>query len=735
MSIYDNLKLVSYAAAADAFDKSKNIFCSFLPMIEVLLVLPEEKMSIQFLALQNLVNDAYGINIPKATLKYLLEMLEQQGKVRFLNGKTIVPTKQKIAEEVSLHGVNKDKIEDLFASFQEYLTERGEAVAVSEIRTEICKWIYLHSNEIAEFISAGSVSNDLSDKLQDDNWQYSSQLLLFLLESRAAKTEPYNAFLRLFDGAVQASLLNFLPKEIEEITKPNATAENVVLDTNVVLRLLELQAELDNETAISTWNILNDGGTKFFVLEQTVAEASQSIKSFLDETAPYTQRVGRYLPKVQIHTTGFLAAQKQGISRTTFFEYSKESKIREVLKEKFLTEIVDEFDDPSISEETQKSLISAKNSDRYGFSQAKHDLLLISFCRKKRPRRLESVQSASWWVLTNDKKLTFWNQKNSGIIQECITESQISNLLWLQARKSNSDGLTNTIMALAAKTATSVSEIAAFAESVEVYCSRNEAHPDVLDRVSLVFAASAITSDDIRAVNADVDEFGAIIETKVSEIQYQQTLTASELARSKDNNEGLSQELKVLKENFERKQLENKKKTLEREIESQEKIIANAQAAINEIFDIKDVCKQKHAPIGRKIVLIGLIVLVGVLAVLYHYLYPTVITWLKLQTEHPGVGWNLISIGLFGGAAAFVYYVLITLIFGTPLNGAEAFNRIRELWLLKIRSKYVLKKHYNSHYADGDLDKMLEQESNMLAEGKEKVITLKKELSAFDEQL
>ena len=37
MDIFDNLRLASYAAAAEAFDQSKNIFCGFLPMIEHLL--------------------------------------------------------------------------------------------------------------------------------------------------------------------------------------------------------------------------------------------------------------------------------------------------------------------------------------------------------------------------------------------------------------------------------------------------------------------------------------------------------------------------------------------------------------------------------------------------------------------------------------------------------------------------------------------------------------------------
>ena len=237
MDIYDNLKLASYVAAAEAFDNSQNIFYSFLPMVEPLLLLSEDKATISFLALQKSIDDTYGVSIPKSTLRYLIEMLEKEGKVRFVGGNTIIPTREKIYLEMSQRETDKNNIEDLFLDFQSYLVNNGYAVSVAEIRSKICTWIYWHSCDLAEFIDLGTLSAQSSKMDKEDDWEYSDLLFRYLVESKKTHTSAYSAFLRLYDGAVQASLLNFSPKEIKDVADSNLSFENVILDTNFILRL------------------------------------------------------------------------------------------------------------------------------------------------------------------------------------------------------------------------------------------------------------------------------------------------------------------------------------------------------------------------------------------------------------------------------------------------------------------------------------------------------------------
>lgn len=69
MSIYDNIRLASYSVAADAFDKSKDVFVSFVPLVESAIWSMTEKSTVSFLALQSKVNEIYTVKIPKDTLR------------------------------------------------------------------------------------------------------------------------------------------------------------------------------------------------------------------------------------------------------------------------------------------------------------------------------------------------------------------------------------------------------------------------------------------------------------------------------------------------------------------------------------------------------------------------------------------------------------------------------------------------------------------------------------------
>ena len=124
MGIIDNLRLSSYIAAANAYDKSKNIFHGFLPMIETALLLSGEQDVISFLALQKQINDTFHVRIPKNTLRYLLQVLQDQGKIRFENRKNIFIDKR---EELKKQDeIGKNITGDFFLLFFGILGEKGE---------------------------------------------------------------------------------------------------------------------------------------------------------------------------------------------------------------------------------------------------------------------------------------------------------------------------------------------------------------------------------------------------------------------------------------------------------------------------------------------------------------------------------------------------------------------------------------------------------------------------------
>ena len=543
MDIFDNLRLASYAAAAEAFDQSKNIFCGFLPMIEHLLLISADKESVPFLALQQTIDTTYNVCIPKDTLRYLIQLLSAQGKVEFLNNRKIVINYQELSKSIATKEEINAEIEALFNAFQDYLVCKGFSVSVEEIRTQICNWIYCHSSELASFIQIDSVSYNEQHIANSEDWMYGPDLLDFLLESKQKRTPFFASFVRLYDGAVQTSLLNFTPNQIKEVANEKFTLQNAILDTNFILRLMGLQAQFDNEAADATWKTLHKSGTNFFVLSQTIQEASTTIKNFISEIAPYTQHVREFLPKSKVKTSGFWNAYQNGVSRTQFFELSKEENIRSLLTTKYAVTIIDDFDDQNLDQYEVQDLIISKNIDRYSIRQATHDLLLISCCKKRRPKRIKNLVETSWWVLTNDSKLTFWNRKSSAPFQECITEVQLSNLLWLQAKKSSAEGLTNAIIALSSKHTIGTAEVSVFANRIDHYRKQNANDPQKLDALALVFASNTLTSEDITNANTDEDQFADFISSRVAEIRDQQAKQEEEMSSVKTQNEEISKKL------------------------------------------------------------------------------------------------------------------------------------------------------------------------------------------------
>ena len=406
INIYDNLRLASYVSAAEAFNESKNVFLGFIPMVESMMVLTAEKQSISFLALQQKINEYYQVKIPKDTLRYLLQTMEKQGGIVFSDKKNIFPEKEKLTKVIEKREDALNVIEDFFLKFREYLNENGLDAPISEVRDQVCEWIYTHSSDLASFIQAGRISTDLSQKAENDEWKHSKQFVTFLLKIRDENSIEYKAFVKLFDGAVQTSLLNFTPKQIGDITTPSFSIANVLLDTNFVLRLIKLQDPLECEMAIETWQSLKNSGTQFYVLDQTITEACASIRNFLNESAPYNYQTRQFLSNIRTKTSGFLSALQNGLTRAELLELSEPDKLKEAIIGKYSIELIDDYTD-NIEDYEIDSLVQSKAIERYGKPQAKHDLLLIKYCRKKRPKRISTVGNAQWWVLTNDKKLTY----------------------------------------------------------------------------------------------------------------------------------------------------------------------------------------------------------------------------------------------------------------------------------------------------------------------------------------
>lgn len=284
MAIENNLQLISYLAAAEVYNNNENIYECFLPIIESAVLCNSDKDSISFLNLQNRLQEIYHLDVPKSTLRRLLELLEEHGRIKFVNRRSIIPCKDELNNTFFYARQERENsINDFFISFNTYLVDEGIDIPLAEIKRFCCEWLYDHSLELAYFINSGILNN----KTEKNNWEYASYLISFLLEIYEKKSSHFETFLLLYNGAIQSSLLNFETKQINTMCDSTLQFKNVLLDTNFILRMLNLQSEFDCITANETIEMLNKEGTQFYILEQTITEIQNSIKNFLDDSQSY----------------------------------------------------------------------------------------------------------------------------------------------------------------------------------------------------------------------------------------------------------------------------------------------------------------------------------------------------------------------------------------------------------------------------------------------------------------
>lgn len=548
---YDNLKLCSYLFVADKFDNSEKIFESFSPIIESLLVNLGNQPYISFMALQEKIDEIYTTRIPKATLKMLLNNLKAEGKIKINNSRIYINGEMLDSQYFNERNKKEQELNELFLGFRQFLLMKNIKITLDEAKQIICKYIFTHCFDLVDFIGHSAKP----DQTEEEDLQYISYICEYLCKCKSDGKVLYTAFLRLYKGTVQSTLLNFYPEKIESLQNLNLQIDKVILDSNFIMRILDIQTEIEGQMAQETIYALNSLNVELVVLPQTIEEVSMSIKRFLSESAPYLQSSSEYFGNQHIRMSGLLAAIQRGKTRTNLMELSKPSILKEKLVSAYGICVIHEEDNVPIDlAEEIDSLISSKGIDSYGMKQATHDMLLINYCRQNRKKGIDSFTDARIWVLTNDMKLTYWNQNNSSGIQECITESQLSNLLWIQTPKEDNAGLINTMVALANRELINTTKFYEFINKMQVYKQLNN-NPSAIDNISLIFACDCLTMNDISRISDDDHEIDNVIKEKMEIIRKDREENELLLQQSSDENAKLKVELKIYKLMIEKEEL------------------------------------------------------------------------------------------------------------------------------------------------------------------------------------
>lgn len=538
--------IISYAVVSAKYESNKSLSSSFMPLVEHML-LSLHSDYIETASIIEQYKEMYGYPIHAAILDELIKSFDKQGKIERLKGDSIQINKEKL----HTYGKNQEyeaSLRALIGDFHLFLKKKGKDINRGEIAKHMLNFIRKNALEFNSFLQYES---DLEDATESN--EFTPDLIEFFLEERRNNTRNYTFICSIYSGVVLSSVM-IAGENAHEAICENFSIENVLLDSNYIFRLMDLQTPLEHQAAMDTFNALKEMNCSRWVCRETLKQIADTIHRVIEQYSESVSTVLRIVGDERF--TGLASACIRRDLSPAKLE-GIVSKLESTLKEDFGVELIDseEFNADYIKK-TDEGFISLASIKRdasdFGII---HDLFIIDVVKAKRPKAIYKPDQAKWWVLTDDNKLTRWRSKNlsSSYVNECITESQLATIIWVCNPKTVSqDGFFNAVVALRNQGLAGGREFERISRNIERQKKKYAEDPEALEKLALVFSQKMMQIDEI--VSDDEEAVDAIFEQKMKQAEevlrrkdIAAEAQAGELRKKQEENERLSGEVQTTK--------------------------------------------------------------------------------------------------------------------------------------------------------------------------------------------
>lgn len=288
-----------------------------------------------------------------------------------------------------------------------YLIEQNEA---PEQIPSFAEFINVNKNKITSFFSGKKIGE------KRDVDKSFIQHVNYLEYIEANHHHLYNIAENLYLGSLVASLL-----EVEvDFSAKFPQGETYYLDTQIILKALDLQGEADSTPIIEILDLIKSVGGKLKVFDITLEEIN-----FILSTA-----INNYNP--QYPTTSINEACIRR-NKNKAWLITLQGKIEKELEDK-LKIIKEEIPLKKIEEYKKTKDLSDLKGLRFKEANAVHDVSAYLFVREKRGGTIRVHQNANSWFLTANNDLLFFNLEkiNPGCVPEITLPDTLACLLWLK---------------------------------------------------------------------------------------------------------------------------------------------------------------------------------------------------------------------------------------------------------------------------------------------------------------
>lgn len=437
----DSIKLSNFIVIKSFSDSEKSLLDCVMPFVEYSIA----KINTEYIEvseIKDFIKKECLIDVPTNTIRTLLKRLKRDNKVTDYENWTIVRcvdnytfSSRKYEENLKSFSRDINKLIINCKTFCDFDLDEDELTQL------LYDFIALYQHNID--INEGAITS--SSPFSDIRYE---KIARFVDQISKSDNIDYNTFKNIFYGFILGQFVaageNFDQKKIQNCT--------VYVDTDFLLRILDMQAAYFTETATELLQLLTQLGFSVIVLPETIAEACAVLRA-------------NHMKFVQDHENlkkiyGINAAKLDGIMGAFFRKEMTASQISDFI-DNIETEIGKLSIDISLSgipsnievrekelnkiieyKEKNARLDCIENSDKKEYLQQRIrekailDAKILSFIRYKRGKKVYKFQDAKYLLLSCDNTIYRINKnyhKYDGAIPECFSESSLTSLLFMSS--------------------------------------------------------------------------------------------------------------------------------------------------------------------------------------------------------------------------------------------------------------------------------------------------------------
>lgn len=265
--------LTSLSIITAFHNKNHSILEAFIPLTEygiALLCNESDAGHFDTESLKERILQSSGIQINTLTLKSLLKKLKKEGLIELLEQgnyfKVITSFKKGQDEYLEVLTDNQRKVHKFVKEYKNYSNDIRE-------EHELTVWIYDFICEYRKFIDVSN--NGISTQFESDKYQNFLSFLSYINEYESELTEIFHS---IYFGANIYSLINSSQSTIAKKALQNLV---VYLDSNFILRLMDLQEAISTNETTELFKTLKDNQIKLLIFDETIEEVKNVLNFYL----------------------------------------------------------------------------------------------------------------------------------------------------------------------------------------------------------------------------------------------------------------------------------------------------------------------------------------------------------------------------------------------------------------------------------------------------------------------